>query len=137
VLGSPADGAVDLLIDENVPDSVARYFRERGHRVTLVREILPRGTADPIVALVGDELRAVVVTWNHKDFKRLIARIPESGRRRFRNLGLITFRCSEANGRRRVEELIEWIEFEYAQAQRLPHQRLMLEIGESYYRSNR
>ncbi len=126
-----------LLIDENTPDSVARFFRERGHQVTLVRDILPRGTPDQIVALVGDELHAVVVTWNHKDFKRLVSRIPEGGRRRFRNLGRITFRCSEAHGRQRLEELIEWVEFEYVQAQKSPDKRMMLEIGETYYRSNR
>jgi predicted nuclease of predicted toxin-antitoxin system len=126
-----------LLIDENAPDSVSEFFRERGHEVVLVREILPRGTADQIVALVGDEMSAVVVTWNHKDFKRLVSRIPEGGRQRFRNLGRITFRCSEARGRQRLEELIEWVEFEYAQAQKSPDKRMMLEIGESYCRSNR
>ena len=126
-----------LLVDENVPDSVAQFFKERGHTVTLVRDILPRGTPDQIVALVGDELRAVIVTWNHKDFKRLASRIPEKGRQQFRNLGRITFRCSEAHGRQRLEALIEWVEFEYGQAQKTPDKRMMLEIGESYYRSNR
>jgi len=126
-----------LLIDENVPDSVAEFFRLRGHEVIFVRDILPRGTPDPIVALLGNELNAVVVTWNHKDFKLLASRIPEGGRQRFRSLGLITFRCSEARGRQRLEALIDWVEFEYAQAQKSPDKRMMLQIGESFYRSNR
>lgn len=113
------------------------FFRERGHDVRLVWDVLPRGTPDQIVALLGDELNAVVVTWNHKDFKRLASRIPEGGRQRFRGLGRLTFRCSEARGRQRIEALIEWVEFEYTQAQKSPDKRLMLEIGDSYYRSNR
>jgi hypothetical protein len=45
-----------LLIDENVPDSVTNFFVERGHEVILVREALPAGTADQVVAAVGDRL---------------------------------------------------------------------------------
>jgi hypothetical protein len=33
---------IPFLIDENVPDSVSNFFRERGHDVRLVRDLLPR-----------------------------------------------------------------------------------------------
>ncbi len=117
-----------LLVDENVPASVTQFFRERGHEVHLVWDLFPRGTADPVIGKLGDEQAAVVVTWNHRDFKKLAARVPVGQRRRFRRLSLISFRCRESLGRRRAEELIEFIEFAYEQAQRRRDKRLLVEI---------
>jgi predicted nuclease of predicted toxin-antitoxin system len=51
-----------LLIDENVPNSVAKFLADRGHDVRFVRDLLPAGTPDPVVAVVGDRLSAIVVT---------------------------------------------------------------------------
>jgi predicted nuclease of predicted toxin-antitoxin system len=123
-----------LLIDENVPNSVAEFFRERSHDVRLVRDLFPGGTPDPVIAVAGDELGAIVVTWNHRDFKKLAARIPKDNVQRFRRLGRINFRCHEARGLHRLEQLIEWIEFEYAQVVKLRDHRLMIEIGETSFR---
>ncbi len=126
-----------LLIDENVPDAAARFFRDRGHDVRLVRDLFAPGTLDPIIAAAGDELGAIVVTWNRKDFKRLASRVPEGGRAPFCRLGRIVFRCNEARGRSCAEALIEWIEFEFAQVQKLRDRRVMIEIGDSYFRIER
>src|SRR5690606_16766681 len=104
-----------LLIDENVPNSVARLFSERGHDVRYVRDLLPGGTPDPVIATVGDRLSAVVVTWD-RDFERLVKRIPEGNRTRFRRLGRISFRCNEVRGRALLERWIEMIEFHFNQA---------------------
>lgn len=57
-----------LLIDENVPNSVAEFFAGRGHHVSYVRDVLPAGTPDPVVARIGDRLSAIVVTWD-RDFE--------------------------------------------------------------------
>jgi predicted nuclease of predicted toxin-antitoxin system len=51
-----------LLSDENVPMSVATFFRQHGHDVRFVRDLVPTGTLDPIVAMIGDKLSAIVVT---------------------------------------------------------------------------
>ena len=40
-----------LLIDENVPNSVAEFFAERGHHVSYVRDLLPAVTPDPVPGL--------------------------------------------------------------------------------------
>jgi predicted nuclease of predicted toxin-antitoxin system len=45
-----------LLIDENVPMSVARFLADRGHDVRFVRDLFPAGTPDPIIAMIGDKL---------------------------------------------------------------------------------
>jgi predicted nuclease of predicted toxin-antitoxin system len=124
-----------LLIDENVPNSVAEFLRDRGHDVRLVRDLFPSGTPDPVIAKVGDELEAIVVTWD-RDFKRLAARVPEGSRQRFRRLGRISFRCSEARGRARIEECIEAIEFAYVQVQKRRDKRLLAEITDAMLRMN-
>jgi predicted nuclease of predicted toxin-antitoxin system len=121
-----------LLIDENVPRSVTDFFRERGHDVQLVTDLLAAGTPDPVVATAAEEISAIVVTWNHKDFKKLVSRIPSTVKnRRLVKAGRITFRCHEAKGRKRIEEEIASIEFEYQQSITRGDQRLMVEIGDS------
>jgi predicted nuclease of predicted toxin-antitoxin system len=123
-----------LLIDECVPHSVARVFEERGHTVILVTERLGAQSPDPLIAVAGDRLEAIVVTWNHKDFKTLSARIPQDNVIKFRKLGRISFRVNESRGAHRARELIEWIEFEYAQVQKRADKRLLVEVTESTFR---
>lgn len=126
-----------LLIDENVPLSVATFFQRRGHEVIFVRDVLLPGTPDPVVAAIGDQMDAIVVTWNQKDFRELAARAPAGTRRRLRNLGRISFRCNETRGRGRIEQVIDYIEFEYEQCQTRSDPRLIMEIGESFIRIQR
>jgi len=78
------------LIDENVPTSVSEFFLDRGHEVLLVRDVLLPGTPDAVIAAVGDQMEAIVVTWNYRDFDRLVSRVPEGSRRTFRRLGRIS-----------------------------------------------
>lgn len=120
-----------LLMDENVPDSVTDFFRARGHDVHLVRDLFLPGTPDGVIARLGDEMETIVVTWNHKDFKRLVSRVPTGYSRQFRRLGRINFRCKEPHGTLRAKQFIESIEFEYEQTQNKRDKRLMIEITET------
>lgn len=119
-----------LLVDENAPDSVARFLADRGHNVHLVREVLPAGVADPVVAAIGDRLSATVVSWD-KDFKTLVSRIPHGSRTRFRRLGRISFRCRENNGKANLERWIDLIELHYEQCLTRPDSRMIVEIQEN------
>lgn len=119
-----------LLIDENVPASVAEVFSARGHQVRLVRDHFPAGTPDPVIASIGDRLSAIVVTWD-RDFDSLVRRVPEGNRTRFRRLGRISFRCNEARGRELLERWIEMIEFHYREAQAKADFRMLVQIQES------
>lgn len=123
-----------LLIDENVPNSVAELFRERSHDVRFVPDLFPSGTPDSAIAMAGDEMGAIVVTWNHRDFEKLAPRVRKGDLQRSQPLGRINFRCREGRGRQRLEQMIESIEFEYAQVVKLRHHRLMIEIGETSVR---
>ena len=119
-----------LLIDENVPNSVAELFASRGHDVRFVRDMFPAGTPDPVIATIGDRLSAIVVTWD-RDFDALVRRIPEGNRARFRRLGRISFRCNEVRGRELLQRWIRTIEFHYQQALEEPDFRMMVQIQES------
>lgn len=125
-----------LLIDENVPDSVAQFFFERGHEIVFARDLLPRGTPDQVIAVLGNELDSIIVSWD-QDFLGLVSRAPTRTRRRLRRLGRITYKCRYLNGRRCTEDLIEWIEFEFNQAQRRRDRRMLIQIGESFFRIER
>jgi predicted nuclease of predicted toxin-antitoxin system len=122
-----------LIIDENVPERVADYFRERGHVVIHVRDFLRIGVTDESIANRADELAAVIVTWD-RDFKKLVARVPIGERLRFRRLGRISFDCRPEHGRRRAEQLIEYIEFAYEVESRSRDRRLIVEITETSFR---
>lgn len=119
-----------LLIDENVPASVAKVFADRGHDVRLVRDLFPAGTPDPVIATIGDRLSAIVVTWD-KDFDRIISRVPEGNRARFRKLGRISFRCNEVRGKALLQKWIEMIEFHYEHCMQDPDLRMIVQIQES------
>lgn len=119
-----------LLIDENVPNSVAQVFIDRGHDVRFVRDLFPAGTPDPVVAAIGDRLSAIVVTWD-RDFETLIQRVPEGNRARFRRLGRISFRCNEVKGRELLLRWIEMIDYHYERALAEPDFRMIVQIQES------
>lgn len=119
-----------LLIDENVPVSVAQVLINRGHDVRFVRDLLAAGSPDPVVAVVGDRLSAIVVTWD-QDFDLLVSRIPEGNRTKFRRLGRISFRCNEVKGRTLLEKWIEMIEFHYDRALKETDIRMIVQIQEN------
>jgi predicted nuclease of predicted toxin-antitoxin system len=119
-----------LLIDENVPRSVTEFFKERGHEVRLVLDILLPGTPDPVIATIGDRMSALVVTWD-KDFDALVARVPKGNQNRFRRLGRISLRGNEARGRQTLERWIELIEFHYEQGLRDPSYRMIVSVSEN------
>src|SRR5262249_3669406 len=115
-------------------ESVTIFLRERGHDVRHVRDLALAETPDPIIAAAGDKLGAIIVTWNHRDFKTLAARIPKGGAAAFRRLGRINFRCDESKGRYRVEQVIESIEVEYEMAQKRGDKRVMIEVLTNSFR---
>jgi predicted nuclease of predicted toxin-antitoxin system len=123
-----------LLIDENVPRSVTKFFQDRGHQTTLVSEVLMPSTPDLVLAEVGDRFGLIVVSWNTKDFRRLAERAPKGGHQRFRKLGRISFKCPEPMGVKRLEKLIELIELEYKLVQQERDHRLIVEISSNTIR---
>jgi hypothetical protein len=116
-----------LLLDHNVPDSVAIVFRERGHRVQLVRDILPTDSPDALVATVSEDEGAILVSCD-KDFKNIAPRIPKGSKARFRKLSRISIDCSEPQAASRIKTEMDLIEFEYIRAQSRSDKRIHLDV---------
>jgi predicted nuclease of predicted toxin-antitoxin system len=122
-----------LLMDNNVPDRVSDFLRERGHDVRLVRDLFPSGTADIVILAWANEQSAIVVT-HDRDFHRLIQRAQTHYRDRAHKAGRISLLGLEMNARKRVEDFIESIEFEHLQVQQILDKRLIVEITDSAFR---
>lgn len=56
-----------FFLDQNVPDSVCRYLRGRGHSVLLLRHHIPDNSPDPVVGMTALQGRRILVTWD-RDF---------------------------------------------------------------------
>lgn len=123
-----------LLIDENVPKSVADYFASRGHNVQYVKDLFPARTPDPVIATIGDKMSAIVVTWD-RDFDALVRRVPLGSKAAFRQLGRITFSCREPKGLELAQRWMESIEFHYEQALRRKDLRMIVQIQESGFKA--
>lgn len=119
-----------LLIDQNVPDSVARFFRERGHEVTLVRDSLGRQSPDQLIAITA-ELQGVIVVSIDRDFKRFRKLLPEGSRAGFvAGAGFLSLNLRESRCVARLAEEIESIEF-YAQRAELQGKIARMQLSET------
>ena len=56
-----------FFLDQNVPDSIARYLRRRGHSVLLLRHHIPDDSPDPVVGMTALQGDRILVTWD-RDF---------------------------------------------------------------------
>ena len=123
-----------LVTDEMVPDSIGDFLVGRRHTVLRVREHLLQGTSDDGVARFANQSDAIVLTWNVKDFNRLLNR---KMHRQYPKAGLISFNCEEASGKDRLEQFIVVIDAEFAFLQTLGDKRLFLDIAAGHLRIHR
>jgi predicted nuclease of predicted toxin-antitoxin system len=133
---SPPSAAMRFFVDQNVPDSVARFLESRGYAVILLRNRIPTGSPDTLVAAVSEANNAVLVTFD-PDFKALASRIG-IGRRRFTKLSLIRFeKCRESQAAKRMETALSLIEHEWAFGNASRDQRLFVVITAQTIRTHR
>jgi predicted nuclease of predicted toxin-antitoxin system len=112
-----ATPAMQFLLDNNVPDSVARYLRGEGHTVHLVRDVLLPDSPDPVIATVSEENGWVLVSAD-RDFDKIAPQIPKGSRARFKRLSRISLRCSEYQAAALLEEYMEFVELQYERCRR-------------------
>lgn len=104
-----------ILKDENVPTWVPNVFSEHGHEVLHVETLLMKGTADEVVAIVGNDMNAIVLTRNWRHFKGYTSRrLPSGVQGKFRKLSVIEIDVDPRHEEERIREEFELIEFEYA-----------------------
>jgi predicted nuclease of predicted toxin-antitoxin system len=127
---------IRFLLDHNVPDSVGVTLRARGHRVVLVREILPITSPDQLIATISEDEGHVLVSCD-RDFKRIAARIPRGARARFRRLSRISLECGEPRAAARIDAAMSLIESEYEIMKAEGHDKIFIVIQDAGIKTHR
>ena len=68
-----------FLLDQDVPDAIARVIQQTGHEVHRLREMIPVDSTDEAVLAFASSRAAVLVTCNRDDFLSLAKTNPHSG----------------------------------------------------------
>jgi len=55
-----------FMLDENVPAAVADMLVASGHHAEFVRDRVPPGSSDPLVATVSQDLDAILVSFESR-----------------------------------------------------------------------
>jgi predicted nuclease of predicted toxin-antitoxin system len=125
-----------FILDENVPMDVANMLAGRGYVAEFIRDYVPPGAPDPLVATVAQELNAVLVTFDG-DFQSIAPRVPHGHRARFRTLSRIWMRCDEPAAASRLEQALSLVQSEFNLAQQRADTRMLMRVGSSYLRTDR
>src|SRR2546426_3666600 len=123
-----------FMLDENVPQDVADMLNGQGHKAEFIRDYVPPGSPDPVVATVSQELEAILLSFDG-DFEVISPRIPKGQRKRFRKLSRIWMRCGEPQAAKRLQSVLAFVADEYALTK--PNAPMRLTIGLSYLRTDR
>lgn len=68
-----------FLLDQDVPDSIARVIHQAGHEAQRLRELLPIDSPDSVVLAFAQARTAVLITCNRDDFLELAKTNPHAG----------------------------------------------------------
>lgn len=118
---------MQFLLDENVANSVLEMFLAAGHEAIFVRELLPVGSVDQLVAALADAQRSILVS-HDRDFRQIAPRIPDGQKKRFRNLSQLRLMCPEPRAASRIRSCLPFIELEYQQAENRDNSRMLIEV---------
>lgn len=125
-----------LFLDEGVPDSVGREFKNAGHEVIFLRESLKTGSADDVVCAAALANDAILVACDG-DMKQKVKKFGISNSR-FADLNLIQISVKSApQATPRVREAMSLIEHEWAYARNKSARRMFIEIKTSLIRTIR
>lgn len=124
------------MLDENVPMSAKRFLETTGYEVTFIRELIPQGSVDQLVAFVAENQDSILLSFDG-DFQKIAPRVPDGQKSRFKKLSRIWLRCSELQSARRIEKAFELIQSEFELSRQQSDRRMLIWIGDSYIRTNR
>ena len=125
-----------FLLDENIPADVVDVLVASGHRAEFIRQYVPTGSPDPLIATISEELAAILISFDG-DFQKIAPRIPVGHRARFRKLCRIWMRCSEPQAAKRLASALDLIVSEYSLAQKRNDKRLRMWVAASFLRTDR
>ena len=116
-----------FMLDENVPRSMADMLSAEGFQVDYVRDFVPVGAPDPVVATVAEREGAILVSFDG-DFHKIAPKILGGNRRRFQRLSRIWMRCEEVNGANRLKSALDLLKFEVERVEHSDDKRVVLHI---------
>lgn len=125
-----------FMLDENVPNSAKKFLESTGYDVEFIRDLLPEGSVDPLVAFVAEDQKSVLVS-HDGDFQKIAPRIPNGQKARFKKLSRIWLRCNEFQSAQRLEKAMSLIATEFEIAEASADKRMQIWIGNSYIRTER
>ncbi|WP_374650395.1 DUF5615 family PIN-like protein [Dongia sp.] len=123
-----------VLTDESVPASVGKMLQHHGYDVKKVGEIVPAGSADPVVCQAAVQAGRILIAVDKDMRQHAKDRGPRPGR--FPNLHLIFLSCRETESADRVEAALSFIEHEHELAI-AAGTRMWVDIGTSSMRTHR
>jgi hypothetical protein len=97
-------------------------------------DIIGQGQPDDIVAQLAEEMKAVVVNSNAKDFDKLISRRPQNtGKQAFRFAGRISLRCKAHREAERLSKLMPRLLGEHGHCLAQPDARFIVNIHDDWF----
>lgn len=103
---------IPFFTDNDVEDAVGDFLRDSGHTVQRLRDVMLSNSPDPIVDANCRENRLVLLTHNHKHFKRIARELREAGVKR-KALSRIDMECHQSEALERLKALLPYIELEW------------------------
>ena len=107
--------AIAFFTDENVPESVGDAILLLKHDLVRMRDVMPRASTDPLVALTAWTNDRVLVSHDN-DFRAVAQRLELTKRELREKMHRIQLRCAEPNAAARLTEAIGLIEYEWLHA---------------------
>jgi predicted nuclease of predicted toxin-antitoxin system len=127
---------MDFVLDENVPASVGEMLIRNGHGAKSIREYLPEGSTDPLVATIAEKINATLISFDG-DFEKIAPRVPAGARRRFKKLCRIWLQCSEFQAASRLELALSLVESERQLADTRHDLRMLIWVSSGYIKTHR
>ena len=119
-----------FFLDQNVPDSIGRYFQGRGHSVLRLRHHIQPNSPDPVVGMTALQANRILVSWD-RDF---------NGQRfqqeRFARLSRIALSGAGPTLLPAIKENIAIIEFQMSRIPRGGRIAAHAKVGQIRFRTN-
>lgn len=107
-----AKGPIPFFTDNDVEDAVGEFLKDSGHKVTRLRSVMLANSPDPIVDANCRENGLVLITHNHKHFKRIAHELRKTGLP-LKPLSRIDMDCHQSEAVDRLKSVMTIIEAEW------------------------
>lgn len=119
-----------FFLDQNVPDSIGRYLRGRGHSVLFLRHHIPDNSPDPVVGMTALQAGRILITCD-RDFNAQRFR-----QDRFSELSIISLCGPGPTLLNAIKEHIEVVEFQMPRRRRGGRMVAQLQLCIVRFRTN-